>query len=181
MLVTEREQLSKEVRDLAETLGHDRTSLVPILQQVKATYSQIDPYAMQVIADELDIHPVEVYSVASFYAFLGDGRQGQFVLRLCRTISCDLQGKDRIARQLENDLGIRFGETTADGKFSLEWANCMGMCDQGPALLVNDRIHTQVTTEKVHQILDECRRVFGVFAPEHKKEYAEWPLQLRVR
>jgi NADH:ubiquinone oxidoreductase subunit E len=181
MLVTERERLTREVRDLAERLGRDRTSLVPILQRVKAIYSQVDPYAMQVIADELDIHPVEVYSVASFYAFIGDDRQGEFVFRLCRTICCQLQGKDRIARQLENDLGIGFGETSDDGKFTLEWANCMGMCDQGPALLVNDRVYVQVTPEKVHQIIEDCRRTFGVFAPEQKKEYAEWPLQLRVR
>lgn len=181
MLVTERERLTAEVHDLAEQLGRDRTSLIPILQQVKAAHTQIDPYAMQVIADELDIHPVEVYSVASFYAFLGSGRQGEFVFRLCRTLSCDLQGKDQIARQLENDLGIGFNETSADGRFTLEWANCMGMCDQGPAVLVNDRIYTQVTPEKAHQIVEECRKKFGVFAPEHKKGGAEWPLQSRVR
>ena len=126
---------------------------------------------MQVIADLLDIHPVEVYSVVSFYAFLGSEPPGQFVIRLCRTISCDMQGKDRVARQLENDLGIDFGETTADGNFTLEWANCMGMCDQGPALLVNDRVYTQVTPEKVHEILEECRRAFGLSAPEHKEEH----------
>ncbi len=55
-----------------------------------------------------------------------------------------------MARQLENDLGIAFGETTPDGRFSLEWANCLGMCDQGPALLVNDHVYTQVTPEQVH-------------------------------
>lgn len=181
MLVTEREQLTTEVRGLAEELGRDRASLISILQQVKAAHTQIDPYAMQVIADELGIHPVEVHSVASFYAFLGSGRQGEFVFRLCRTLSCDLQGKERIARQLENDLGIGFDETSADGRFTLEWANCMGMCDQGPAVLVNDRIYTQVTPEKVHQIVEECRRTYGVFAPEHKKGGAEWPLQQRVR
>src|SRR5208283_2376761 len=98
-------------------------------------YHRIDSYAMQVIAELLDIHPVEVHSVVSFYAFLGDKPQGRFVIRLCRTISCDMQGKDRVMRQLENDLGIQFGETTPDGSFTLEYANCMGMCDQGPALL----------------------------------------------
>ena len=94
---------------------------------------------MQVIADLLDIHPVEVHSVVSFYSFLDERPQGQFVIRLCRTITCDMAGKDHVARQLENDLGIEFGETTPDGKFSLEWANCLGMCDQGPAMLVNEQ------------------------------------------
>ena len=63
------------------------------------------------------------------------------MIRLCRTITCDMAGKEHVARQLENDLGIDFGETTPDGKFSLGWANCLGMCDQGPALLVNDDLH----------------------------------------
>ena len=169
MLMTERERMAAEIRALADRLGHERTSLVPILLEIKRNYHRIDSYAMQVLGDLLGIHPVEVHSVVSFYAFLGDRAQGRFVIRLCRTLSCDMQGKDRVMRQLENDLGIRFGQTTADGSFTLEWANCMGMCDQGPALLVNDRIYTRVTPEMVHEILGECRRVFGVHAAEAKE------------
>ena len=169
MLMTERERITSEIKNLADRLGHNRTSMLPILQDVKRTYHRIDSFAMQVIADELGIHPVEVYSVASFYAFLGERVQGKFVIRLCRTISCDMQDKDRVARQLENDLGIPFGQTTPDGKFTLEWANCMGMCDQGPALLVNERIFTRVTPEKVHEILQECRSAFGQHATERKE------------
>lgn len=82
-----------------------------------------------------------------------------------------MQGKDRVARQLENDLGIGFGETTPDGKFSLEWANCIGMCDQGPALLVNDRVYTQVTPEMVREIIAERRRSYGVHAVERREEH----------
>ena len=169
MLMTERDRLEAELTSLAQTLGRGRSSLLPILLEVTRKYNTIDSYAQQVIADLLEIHPVEVNSVVSFYAFLGDRPQGRFVIRLCRTISCDMQGKDRVMRQLENDLGIRFGQTTADGSFTLEWANCMGMCDQGPALLVNDRIFTRVTPESVHAILGECRRVFGVHAAESKE------------
>jgi len=169
MLMTERHRLEAEIRSLAHRLGEERTSLIPILLEVKRKYHTIDSYAMQVIADILDIHPVEVNSVVSFYSFLGDRPQGKYVIRLCRTISCDMQGKSRVMRQLENDLGITFGRTTADGKFTLEWANCMGMCDQGPALLVNDRIHTRVTPEVVHEILGECRRAFGVHAAQSKE------------
>jgi [NiFe] hydrogenase diaphorase moiety large subunit len=169
MLMTERERMAAEIKSLADKLGHSRTSLIPILLEVKRKYHRIDSYAMQVTGDLLGIHPVEVHSVVSFYAFLGDHPQGRFVIRLCRTISCAMQGKDRVQRQLENDLGIGFGQTTPDGSFTLEWANCMGMCDQGPALLVNDRIFTRVTPEKVHEILEECRSVFGVHAAESKE------------
>ena len=169
MLMTERDRLASTITSMADKLGHNRTSLIPILLEVKRKYHRIDSFAMQVIGDLLGIHPVEVHSVVSFYAFLGDQPQGRFVIRLCRTISCDMQGKSRVQRQLENDLGIRMGETTADGSFTLEWANCMGMCDQGPALLVNDRLFTHVTPEKVHEILEECRSVFGVHAAESKE------------
>jgi len=169
MLMTERERLAGEIQALAEKHGKSRTALIPMVQEIKRRYRRLDGYAMQVIADQLGIHPVEVYSVVSFYAFLGSQAQGKFIICLCRTISCDMQGKDRVKRQLENDLGISFGQTTPDGKFSLEWANCMGMCDQGPALLVNDKLFTRVTPEKVHEILEECRRSFGVHATEQKE------------
>jgi [NiFe] hydrogenase diaphorase moiety large subunit len=169
MLVTERERLRDEITALADRLGRERSSLIPMLQEVQTRYLQISEYAMQVVADLLDIHPVEVYSVASFYSFLDHAPKGRFVIRLCRTISCDMAGKDAVARQLQNDLGIEFGETTTDDKFSLEWANCIGMCDQGPALLVNDQVFAKVTPEKVHEILEACRRTFGVYAQERKE------------
>ena len=161
MLVTERERLREELVGLADQHGRQRSALMTILQEVQRRHARISEYAMQVIADLLDIHPVEVYSVVSFYSFLGEQAQGQFVICLCRTITCDMAGKSQIARQLENDLGIRFGQTTPDGKFSLHWANCLGMCDQGPAMLVNDQIFTHVTPEKVHGILEQCRRAFA--------------------
>jgi [NiFe] hydrogenase diaphorase moiety large subunit len=171
MLHTQHEQLTGELRQLIAKHGGDRTSLIPVLQELQRTRHYIPDHAVQVLADLLGIHPVEVYGVVSFYSFLNDRPRGSFVIRLCRTISCDMQDKDRVARQLENDLGIRFGETTPDGKFTLEWANCMGMCDQGPALLVNDRVYTQVTSDKVHDIINECRRSFGVHAVARREEH----------
>jgi NADH:ubiquinone oxidoreductase subunit E len=164
MLVTEREHLRSDVRAWTEQHGKDRSALLPILQSIQAKYHEISPYAMQEVADRLGLHPVEVYSVVTFFAFLHEKYRGRFVIRLCRTISCDMADKDRIARQLENDLGIAFGETTPDGKFSLEWASCIGMCDQGPALLVNDQVFTRVTTNSVHDIIEACRKSFGPLA-----------------
>jgi [NiFe] hydrogenase diaphorase moiety large subunit len=170
MLVTERERLREELAQLAERYGPGRRALMPILEEVQRRHYHISEYCMQVIADLLELHPVEVHSVVSFYSFLDDRPQGQFVIRLCRTITCAMAGKDQVARQLENDLGIRFGETTPDGKFSLQWANCLGMCDQGPAMLVNEKIFTHVTPEKIHGILNECRQKFGAHATASHKE-----------
>lgn len=164
MLVTERDRLTRDLEKLADKYNRKRDGLIPMLQAVQRTQHEITPFAMQVIADLLDIHPVEVHSVVSFYAFLGEERKGKFTIRLCRTISCDLADKDRIATQLENDLGINFGETTEDGMFTLEYANCIGMCDQGPALLVNDEVYTRVTPDQVQRIIEGCRAKFGLHA-----------------
>jgi NADH:ubiquinone oxidoreductase subunit E len=156
-LITERDRLREDVIAIAELTGFNRSSLIPILQEVKAKYGGIDSYAMQLIADVLDIHPVEVYGVATFYAFLRPETEGRYVFRLCRTLSCEFAGKDLVARQLKEDLGLDFGETSPDGAFTLTWTNCLGMCDQGPAMLVNDRVYTQLTPTKVRAIVDEYR------------------------
>jgi len=167
MLVTEQHRLTEDIGAWVARHGASQASLIPVLQEIQAKYHQISEYAMQEVADRMGIHPVEVYSVVTFYSFLNTDIRGRFVIRLCRTISCDMAGKDRVARQLENDLGIAFGETTADGKFTLEWANCIGMCDQGPALLVNDAVYPHVTPDKVAEIIEQCRKVFGPLAVHH--------------
>ncbi len=166
MLATERETLGKEITQLAERYEYDRSGLLPILQAIQAKYNHISDFAMQEIARLLDIHPVEVYGVVTFYSFLRTETTGRFVIRLCKTISCHMAGKSRVARQLENELGVRFGETTPDGHFTLEYANCLGLCDQGPALLVNDVAFTRVTPETVHEIITGCKRAFSVYAQE---------------
>lgn len=157
MPITDTDRLRADVLALTEQYGCNRSALIPILQEVKKTECGIDSEAMQLIADVLDIHPVEVHSVASFYAFLQPELQGRYIIRLCRTLSCDLQGKDAVATALQEELGIGFNETTPDGVFTLEWAACMGMCDQGPAMLVNDTVYTRLTPAKVAEVIKECR------------------------
>ena len=170
-LMTQQERMRNELEAMVAQHGTERHALMPILQEVQKKYFRIDDYAIQVIADLLDIHPVEVHAVVSFYSFLDFKPKGRFVIRLCRTLCCDMAGKERVARQLCNDLGIQFGETTPDGKFTLEYANCIGMCDQGPALLVNDHVYTRVTPEMVNQIIVSCRQVFGLHATQQNMEH----------
>lgn len=171
MLITDRDKVRETISKGIEAYGKNRSALMPILQEIQRKYHYVSDFAQQEVADMLDIHPVEVHGVVSFYSFLTDKPQGRFVIRLCRTISCDIAGKDRVARQLENDLGVGFGETTADRQFTLEWANCLGMCDQGPAMLVNDHVYTQVTPEKVHDILSECRKRLSPHALSQEEEH----------
>jgi NADH-quinone oxidoreductase E subunit len=153
MLVIEKHALSGEIEESIERHGGGRESLLSVLQDIQAAHGYVSDYAQQEIARLLDIHPVEVYGVVTFYAFLSTEPKGRNIVRLCRTISCDLAGKDAIIRTIERELGVRFGETTRDKKFSLEFANCMGMCDQGPAMLINDDVYTHLTPQRVVDIL----------------------------
>ena len=109
MLVTNRNRLDQELEVLIDKCGREKTALIPILQAVQRKYGFVRDFAMQKVANALDIHPVEVHAVVTFYSFLSPKPLGRFVIRLCQTVSCDMAGKDRVAAQLENELGIQFG------------------------------------------------------------------------
>jgi len=157
MLVLEKNAMTAEIEKLVEKFSNNRSALLPILQEIQKKHKHIPDYAQQEIARLLDIHPVEVYSVISFYSFLNTQPKGRNIVRLCQTITCDMAGKQAVAKAIERELGIKFGETTKDNKFTLEYVNCLGMCDQGPALLINERVYPKVNPEKAVQILGEVK------------------------
>ncbi|MFA7420320.1 MAG: NAD(P)H-dependent oxidoreductase subunit E [Melioribacteraceae bacterium] len=157
MLVLEKNAMTEEIELLVKKHGNSRSALLPILQDIQRKHKHIPDFAQQEVARLLDIHPVEVFSVISFYAFLNTNPKGRNIVRLCQTITCDLAGKANVAKAIERELGIKFGETTKDNRITLEYVNCLGMCDQGPALLVNERVHPKVSPEKAIQILNEIK------------------------
>ncbi|MDP2303520.1 MAG: NAD(P)H-dependent oxidoreductase subunit E [Ignavibacteria bacterium] len=157
MLVYEKNSLSEEIELLIERFGKDRVALLPILQIIEKRHNYISEFAQQEVARLLDIHPVEVYSVVSFYNFLHRYPQGKNIVRLCKTISCDMAGKQEIEKALKRELGINFDETTRDKKWTLEYTSCLGMCDQGPAMLVNDKIYTKLDPETAVKILNDTK------------------------
>ncbi|MBF0407983.1 MAG: NADH-quinone oxidoreductase subunit NuoE [Candidatus Riflebacteria bacterium] len=169
MLAIEKDQLKNDIWEIAKKFDNHRSGLMPVLQHIQRKYRYISSEAMQEAADAFRIHPVEVHGVVSFYSFLSTDKKGKYIVRLCRTISCDMAGKRDIARQLENDLKIKFGETTKDGLFSLEFTNCLGMCDQGPAMMVNEEVFTKVTPEGVADIIENYRRRFGPTVSQEKE------------
>lgn len=157
MLVEEKNSLSEEIEEYVKEYGNNRTSLLPILQAIQRKHSYISDFAQQEVAKMLDIHPVEVYSVISFYSFLHSKPRGRNIVRLCRTIACDMAGKEEIEKAIKRELRIDFGETTKDGRITLEFTNCLGMCDQGPAMIVNERVYVRLNPEKAIKILNEIR------------------------
>jgi len=157
MLIEEKTSLAEELEGLVLMYGNKRSSLLPILNAVQKKYRYISDYAQQEIARQLKIHPAEVYSVISFYGFLNSTPKGRNIVRLCKTISCDMKDKISVEKAIERELGIKFGETTKDKKFTIEFTNCIGLCDVGPAMSINERVYTKLTSEKAIEIINQVK------------------------
>ena len=137
--------------------GRKRDQLLPILVDINTVHGHIDTHAIVEVSKYTGVPISEIHGVITFYSFLSQKKRGKYVIRLCRTISCDMAGKDRIVKVLEKELGVPFGETTEDGMFTLEFTNCIGMCDNPPAMLVNDKAYGGLTPERVVEVLDEYK------------------------
>lgn len=154
-------ELITTIDDLVERHGRDRGSMLPILQELQAARGGISGLAMQLVADQLGIAPSEVQGVVTFYSFLGVGARGRHVIRLCRTLSCAMAGTAAVAAALEGEYGIPFGATTPDGAVTLEWANCLGLCDTAPALLADGVAHGSLAPELAGELVSALRSADG--------------------
>ncbi len=148
-------QVGNLVKELSDKHGHARESLMPILQAIVLKHNYLTDEAMVEVARELDISAAEVYGTASFYTFLDTQVKGKYVIRVCKTITCSMKGKGDIIHTLEDMLKIRVGETTPDKQFSLIETNCIGWCHKAPAILINDLPYTELTPEKVTEIIKD--------------------------
>ena len=146
-------QLGNFVKELSDKHGRARDSLIPILQGIVEKYNYLTDEAMVEVAKELDISAADVYGTASFYTFLDTAVRGKYVIRVCKTITCSMKGKSEIVQTLEDMLKIRVGETTSDRQFSLIETNCIGWCHKAPAILINEMPYTELTPEKVVEII----------------------------
>jgi NADH:ubiquinone oxidoreductase subunit E len=148
-------EMKELVKNLADKHGRSRESLLPILQGIVKEERRVSEEAMTLVAKELEMSAALVYGTATFYSFLDTEPRGKYVIRVCRTITCDMKGKKEIIDTLKDLLKLNIGETTKDNKFTLLETNCLGWCHKGPAMLINEEAYTELTPEKVSDIIDE--------------------------
>lgn len=142
------------VKNLVEKHGKSRNSLMPVLQGIVKQERFLSEEAMILVAKELDLSTADVFGTASFYTFLDTVPRGKNIIRICKTITCHMKGKDEIIEALESTLKIKVGETTHDKKFTLLTANCLGWCHKGPVMLINDEVYPEVTPQKAIEIVE---------------------------
>ncbi len=136
-----------------------RAVVLPALHLVQERLGYVPTQAVVEIAELLELHPSEVQDTLSFYGFFKqDEPQGKYRLWVCRSISCSACGGEELLEYLCEKLGIRPGETTEDGLFSLEFAECLGACDFAPAMLAGKELIGNLTREKIDAYVDRVRR-----------------------
>ncbi|MCK5807918.1 NAD(P)H-dependent oxidoreductase subunit E [bacterium] len=150
-------QLKDAVDIFVDKHGNGRENLLAMLQDVVKKFGYVSGAALIEISRVMDISIGEIHGVATFYSFINTTKKGTNVIRVCQSVSCDMADKNRLIRILERETGTKMGETDEDGLFTLEYTNCMGMCDKGPAMMINNDIYASLTAEGVADIIDKYR------------------------
>ena len=135
-----------------------RSALIPILHEVQARDGYLTQEAMAEVAQYLGLHPVEVVETATFYDLLNLRPVGKYQILFCHNLSCTLVGAERVLAHLGRTLGIRVGETTPDGLFTLKRMECLASCGTAPVMQVNGEYHESLTEAKVDQIVSSLRQ-----------------------
>ena len=128
---------------------------IEALKVVQREYGWIDDDALKEIASLLGMTPDELDSVATFYNLINRRPVGRHVIRLCTSVSCWLLGYETLLEHLQKKLGIELGQTTADGRFTLLPIQCLGTCDHAPALMINDDLHRDLSTDAIDAVLEQ--------------------------
>ncbi|RFZ82963.1 NAD(P)H-dependent oxidoreductase subunit E [Mucilaginibacter terrenus] len=143
--------------------GKQKSALLPILHLVQAEFGWVSPPAMDKVAAYLDIQPIEVYEVASFYTMYFLKPQGKYMLEVCRTGPCETVGASKIIDHVEQTLGVKEGDVTPDGLFSWRGVECLAACGYGPVLQIGPEytFYENLTNESVDTLIADLRRKAG--------------------
>ena len=143
--------------------GKQKSALLPVLHLAQDSFGGwLSTETMDYVAELLQITPIEVYEVATFYSMYNTKPVGKYMFEVCQTGPCMLRGSDDIIAYIENTLGIKPGETTPDGMFTLKTVECLGACGYAPMMQLGKHYREHLTKEKVDAIIDECRKTAGV-------------------
>jgi len=141
------------VDDAITVFGAGRPSLVPALEAVQKQCRYIPEDAARYLAQAYCLPITEVYSVMTFYGMLSARKPGDYVIKICDSIPCRVNQPVNFARIIYEILGIGPAETTPDNRFTLQTVDCLGLCDQAPAMMVNDKVYSRLNRAKLRQIL----------------------------
>lgn len=145
----------QELEAYINELGAKSEELIAILHRAQHIFGYLPREVQEFIADKLHINVSKVYGVVTFYSFFTMERKGKYVINVCLGTACFVRGADKILKEFEARLGIKNGETTQDGKFTLSSLRCVGACGLAPVVQVNGKTYGNATIETVKEIIEE--------------------------
>ena len=149
------EKLEK-IREVIAKCNGDKSQLIHVLNEVQELYGYVPTYVQKVISDEMDIPMAEIYGVITFYSRFSLEAKGKYNISVCLGTACYVRGADKILEAFKKTLGIEVGQTTPDGRFSLDALRCVGACGLAPVALIGDKVYGRISSEEeVKKIISE--------------------------
>lgn len=147
------EQKLQHVKEAIERFRDMKGALIPVLHEVQDVYGYLPEEVLQLVSDELNIPMTEIYGVASFYSFFSLEPKGEHIIRVCMGTACYIKGAQGLVDRFSTDLKIKPGETTKDGKFTLEATRCLGACGLAPVLTIGENVHGRLMQGDVPKLI----------------------------
>jgi NADH:ubiquinone oxidoreductase subunit E len=144
---------TQNVKATIAKYGNEKKALISILQDIQTEYHYLPPVALAVVSKTLDVPMIDIIGVATFYKSFSLEPKGEHQVTVCVGTACHVRGAPKILAEFERKLGIEAGQTTEDGKYSLDKVACLGCCAIGPVVVADNEYHAQTSVRKVDQIL----------------------------
>ena len=151
------DDLKNSLVEQINRIEHPRELAVDVMFAIQDFYGSLTDEGVQEAAELLDMSPLEIDQLATFYTFIYREPVGKFVIHVCDSVVCWMNGYESVWQYLCRKLGIQPGETTSDGLFTLLKVCCIGYCDRSPAMLINRKAHGNLTSEKIDEILKNLK------------------------
>ena len=155
------EELNVRIKELVSHYPSDKkkSAMLPVLHAVQDAHDNwLSVPLMDRVAEILEVAPIEVYEVVTFYSMYNQQPIGKYHLEFCRTTCCSLRKAEDMIEYTCNKLGVKLGEITPDGLFRVTGVECLGACGYGPMLQLGDNYHEELTREKIDKLIDDCKQ-----------------------
>ena len=149
------DELKTKLREMIAGAESPREKAIDVMFEIQELQGWMNDQAMVEAADLLDMTPLELEELATFYDFIYRSPVGKYVIRVCDSTVCWMDGHQRVIDHISSRLGVPMGATSPDGLFTLLPVCCIGYCDRSPAMMVNKRVYGKLTAEKIDKILDK--------------------------
>jgi len=145
--------VSERVKEIVRPYAGKPSELIQALHRVQSALGYVPKEVQEVVAEIVGVPPSQVRGVLTFYHFFRTRPSGRHTIRVCLGTACHVRGGERVLSALEEELKVKVGETTADGKFTLEVARCLGCCGLAPVMMIDDEVYGKLDPKKARQIV----------------------------